>query len=233
MDIYIPIALAAILSVASFYSEHFVHIARKLQAEISSLSAGVFITLIILSLLPMLHQAVGTFGNALYIILLLGFLGFRLGEVYIYQHITNRHELMIELEEFHIFGFFIDHFVMGIMIMLLFLLETPKIMYLILIPFAIHIVASSLSLKHIKGKMEFGTTGEILLSLSPLIGTIGAIFFNMSAIVLYSIFAYVLGALFYLVIRDIVPKERESRPLWFISGMFITIIILFLAEMLI
>lgn len=226
----LPILFAIIISLVSFYSDRFVHVAKRLHIELVSLSAGISLTIVVLGLLPIIAAGSAAFGMLPYAAFLLGFLLFDISEKYIYQHILNRHEMMTELAELHTLGYFIDHFIIGFALILLYMLSSIRIIIFIFVLFLVHVIISSLSIKHIRERMQLGIGGELCLSFAPLAGAIVLILFRIPLIGIYGIFSFVTGALFFLTSRDVL-KGKESLG-YFIVGVAATAVAFVIATVL-
>ncbi len=221
MEFWIPLAIAAGLSVVSYFSEHIIRYTRKLHDRLLSLSAGILIAMIVYKLLPMLPGD-PVLAPVSPIIVLLGFLGFYLGEEWIYQHGPRRK--MLAVSGWHAIGFAIDHAaIVGFMLMILADLASSIELAIISIPFFIHVIASSESLGRICKGIRAGPILETLFSAMPIIGALLALLLFQYPIALWAVFAYILGALLYLTIRDVIPPEREAKPLWFVVGLALTV----------
>lgn len=224
----LPVIISAVLSLMSFFSEGFIKYLKKYHEQLLSFAAGIFISAIFLHFFPLIGIASTEVGISVYVILLLGFAAFHVSEKYIYQHTFVRRQMMKELAELHVLGFVIDHFILGYFLALIFLLEKTFLIYVISVPFLIHIVSSAHSLKHIRKVFRLSLAGKLLLSSAPLIGAIAGTYAMFPLSIDYSIFAFMIGALLYMVTRDVIPKEREGRPKWFIIGIALAIPILYL-----
>jgi xanthosine utilization system XapX-like protein len=222
MDWWMPLAIAAGLSVVSYFSEHFLRFAKKAHDHLLSLSAGILIALLLYKLLPMLPgpTVLAAVSPA---IVLLGFLGFYLAEDWIYQH-GPRSKLIKDVNVWHAVGFSIDHAaIIGFTLVILADLAEPIELMIITIPFLIHVIASADSLGRIKRGIRAGTFLEILLSSMPFIGALITFWLATQTIALWAAFAYIIGALLYLTVRDVIPPEREDKPLWFVVGLALTV----------
>ena len=222
MDWWIPLAIAALLSVVSYYSEHFLRFARKWHDSLLSLSAGILIALLIYKLLPMLPGS-PILAAISPILVLLGFLGFYLGEDWVYQHGPKR-ALIKDVTAWHAIGFAIDHAaILGFTIVLLADFASPIELAIISVPFLIHVIASADSLGVIRKSLRTSSLVDVLLSGMPLIGAAIALWLSFSTEALWAVFAYIIGALLYLTVRDVIPSEREDKPIWFMVGIVICV----------
>lgn len=215
----LPLILALILSITHFFSKKISKRIEKYHTNIVSFSAGIFITIIFIFLLPEVIQGYNIVN--VYLIMLVGFVLFHITEKYLYQHVKNKKVLMKDLAELHILGFFIDHFVIGIILVLIFSIQ-KQLDYILFIPFFLHTVSSSLSLEHIDEKSKTNIN-KIILASSTFIGALFATALRLNEVLFYSLFSLTIGMLFYIAIRDMLPKDKVGDPLSFLIGVIITL----------
>ncbi|MFP3872767.1 MAG: hypothetical protein ACOCTR_06375 [Candidatus Natronoplasma sp.] len=91
---------------------------------------------------------------AVYPLLLFGFVVFFASEKYLYQHVKDPDTLDEELYHLHVGGFFIDHFIKGVILATIILLR-PILGFLTAIPFFIHTLSSTIALRQ-----PLNTAGE-------------------------------------------------------------------------
>ncbi len=218
--------LAGILALVHFFSESYSGHAEKYHTHLISFSAGLFLAIIFLRLLPEFFTGIEHIGETIYLLILSGFILFHLGEKYIYQHIKNKGELLQDLASIHVLGFFINHFVVGIALFLAFSIENYVSGLLIFVPLLLHTFSSSLSLNHIDAHFNRKSFAGILLPLSPLLGAAFASIININPQAYHLLFSFVIGALLYIVIRDMVPREESGKPLFFITGALVSVLLL-------
>ncbi|MEK6942381.1 MAG: hypothetical protein AABW85_05995 [archaeon] len=221
-------AFAALLSVAHLFSGKVQKQIEKFHTKIISLSAGIFTAYIFLSMLPEFFKGTQLLGATAFQLLLAGFIVFHALEKYLYQHIKNKNELMTDLAELHIIGFFFDHFVTGIILFFALTTENIFIGSLIFLPLFLHTISSSMSLQHIYERFNKNMAMNALLSFSPLIGTIFAQTLNPTPALHYSIFSFIIGTLLYVVIRDTMPAGKKGNIELFIFGAITTAILILL-----
>ncbi len=218
--ISIPVLLALVLSILHFFSRSISKLIEKLHIHITSFSAGMFLTLIFLDFLP--RAAAGVEHNApVFLALTVGFVLYHLSEKYLYQHVKNKEMLLEELSELHNVGFFIDHFMVGFVLVLTFKLESYA-NYLIFVPFVLHTVSSSMSLEHIRARIKTGVN-KFFLNASTLLGALFANFSQLDTFWYYTMFAFFLGALLYISVRDMLPGGKKGNTLMFLIGFLLTI----------
>ncbi|MEA3378819.1 MAG: hypothetical protein U9Q69_04220 [Nanoarchaeota archaeon] len=222
------ILLALILSFAHYFSELFIDFLDRFHNKLLSFSAGFFIAFIFLELFPDLIK--GYEHINIFLLVLLGFTIFHLLEKYVYQHIKDKKKQLKNLKELYMAGFFIDHFIIGFVLILT--LKIPGFTSLIVfIPFALHTISSSITLEslHVASKSKIN---KIILSSSTFIGALVALFISPFSSLYYGLFALFLGALFYVAVRDVLPKKGTGSPLYFALGVFVDFTLLFFASIL-
>ncbi len=225
---YLPLLFALLLSLVHFFSKNISKKIEKYHQHLISLSAGIFITYILLVMLPELTIGAGIIGESIYLALLAGYAFFHLIEKYTYQHYKNKRELMDELAHLHVAGFVFDSFVVGFTMVVLYKISTPftAVALLPIIPYALHSLASSVSLEHIHKKITSKTIGRLVLSLSTFFGAIIATILQVSTGQFYLLFGFLLGILLYIVTRNTMPKEKNGVPGFFLIGIILTLVFL-------
>lgn len=219
----IAVVLAFLLTIVHFFSKRISKFIEYHHINITSFSAGMFLTLIFIEFLP--RASVGIEYDApVYLILTLGFVMFHVSEKYLYQHIKNKKLLLKDLAELHNVGFFINHLMVGFVLFLTFELASYA-NYLVFIPFLLHTVSSSMSLEHIhaRTKTKFN---KFILNNSTFLGALFAYFIKLEAFWYYTFFAFFLGAMIYISVRDMLPYGKKGNPLMFFIGFLLTIGIL-------
>jgi len=226
--IYFQLAFAAVLSLVHYYSERYTGRIERYHSELISFSAGLFITYIFLYLLPELMEGGKYMGNNIFFLILLGFIVYHLSQKFLYQHVKNKKELLRDLSSLHIAGFFIDHFVVGIILFLAISTEDVLVGMLVFVPLLLHTFSSSISLDHIDEHVSFNRPIGSLLAVSPILGVIFAKVLIVNLEIFYSLFALATGALLYVVIKDAIPEDKSGKPEYFALGFFISYIALLL-----
>ncbi len=212
---------AVFLSTLHFFFERISSPVGRLHNILLSYGAGSLLAIIFLILLPEAVHSTPTV--VVYPLILLGYVVFLLSEKYLYQHVKEPEVLEEELYHLHAAGFFIDHFIKGFILVTIVELE-PILGFLTAIPFLIHTLSSSIALKQIH-KISERTLDKILLSSSPVVGTLTGIFIEMSPNMERYILAFVSGLMLFMVSRDILPKKKEGKILFFLLGVFAIFII--------
>ncbi|MCK5291727.1 MAG: hypothetical protein KAR39_06905 [Thermoplasmata archaeon] len=206
--------VAILISVIHYLSHKVSGFMEKHHYKLLSFNGGLFLALLFLILLP----EVITFSDtaSVYFLMLLGFVIFHLAGKFLYQHVRNKKEMLGELKVMHEVGFFLDHFMLGFVLVTAVDVD-PTLGFLIAIPIFLHTVSSSISMQHIHESAKTGTN-KIILSLSTLLGVIVAVVLQVERDVQGAILALLLGMLLYIGIRDFIPREEKGYPILFLVG---------------
>ena len=229
MELIIPIVLALALSITSWFSETYSSSFHRHHVKLTSFSAGLFITYIFLFLFPELFEGVAIVGNKIFLLLLLGFVIFHVLEKYIYQHVTNKKHLLYDLSILHIFGFFADHFIVGVLLFLIFRESSFFLSAFVFIPLLLHTISSSLSFTHLGDHLHNRRSITVVLAAAPLFGVLTAYLLNLEHVNYLMILSFVVGAMLYIVVRDALPKGRTGNILFFLLGFIISFTMLLLS----
>ena len=213
----VAIIMGIVLAVVSYFSEQF-HLLRHInRAKFISLTGGIFLTYLILHLLPQLYLG-DLFLNRLSVIfVLVGFSGFHLLEKYIYHHEKSVEALRRELKEAHSIAFFIYHFVLGIVLVSVVNANVWQGV-LFYIPLLLITAVSSLSLKSIHGIIRQQRAVKLLLSVSTLLGIGLGFVVSLSPLIFSILLGLVVGVLMFITLMDSIPKEKEGNPFFFVLG---------------
>src|SRR3989338_3027695 len=207
---FITLIYGLIISILHYLSDFISIRFIKYKEKILSFGAGISIAYLFLELLPQMHETVNALKKISYISILIGFASFHLAEKYVYQH-SRRDERIEKLGHIHSAGFFIYYLIIGIVLYYL----TEKSLVegtLFLIPIVFHSAVSSASFKEIHGRLKEKWHIKVFLSSSTIIGILIAIYIGVSQNVYYAMLGFVVGALFYVIIKDILPEQKEGDP---------------------
>lgn len=216
----LSIILSFIIGLGHYLSDRFCLTCSKYKTEIISFTAGVSITYIFLQLLPELYNGVIALNRFLFIFVLLGFVLFHLVEKYIYQNIPYN-KVPGDLKLTHSIGLTIYYIVVGI-VLVKFINKNAIEGILFFIPVFLHAIISSLSSHGIHGLYGPHYRNEkwtnLLQSSAAIIGVIIALNIAVSDQLSFALTGLVAGILSFIVVRDILPKDKKGKPLFFILG---------------
>lgn len=220
----IPVIFGIIMCVVHYYSDYIGQKLARHKTKWLSFASGISIAYLFLVLFPELYKGVQSLSKLVFIYVLIGFVMFHLTEKYIYQH-AKRNQIMREIKEAHSITFFIYHLIVGIVIVRLTGMDA-MVGLLFFMPLALHTAVGNLSLREIHKTVTENNLIRIFLSLSTLIGIFIAYYMEIRATVFYALLAFIIGAFLYIVIREEIPKERQGKPAYFITGLVLYLLII-------
>ena len=214
--------LALILSAVDFFTEGLFSKASPNKMKFISFSAGVSVSYIFLVLLPEIYSGAIAINKLLFLAVLFGFGIFHIIEKYIRQNFTGP-EMRKEHRLIHSTTSFAYFFVVGFILVKLTESSIAQGV-LLFIPIMLHIIIDSLPRRHTKKHYIRAFSAS-----SPFLGAVTAAFIDAGEMGNVILLGVVGGALLYIVIRESLPREREGRPLYFITGLLLfTVLILLL-----
>ncbi len=222
LTILVIIIIAVIMGLTDFVGHKISGLAAGHRDSFLSFSAGLLISLLFLILVPGVIS-IG-FPEFSFFFILIGFLLMHLIEKYIYNHIMNKQELLEDLKVVHIIGFGLDNFLVGFIIASFVELDFFLVIELSF-PLFLQMLTSSISLDSIDTRLseKYSKYSKIILSVLPILGAILGIILEFEHLVTNYVLAFVLGILFYMIIRDVLPQRGKGRSVLFISGNLIVI----------
>ena len=226
----LPFILALVLSLINFYSEKIQLKFKKNRYRFITFAAGFSIAYLFLSLLPESIKTEPALRLWLFIFMLVGFAIFRMAEVIVYRHSKGserRRELGLE----HSIAFFVYHFLLGISVVY-FLSQSLKAGILFFVPVAFHVMATTAALSELHGSVRRNAISRILLSSAPILGAAIALIYPFTLPVFGALVGTVLGALFFVVIKELMPSKIKVGPQWFIIGILVFVIIQLMLQIL-
>jgi hypothetical protein len=219
----VGLILALTLSVVDFLTEGLFSKASPNKMKFISVSAGVSVSYIFLILLPEIYSRSITINRILFLAVLFGFGIFHIIEKYIRQNFTGP-ALRKEHRLVHSSTSFIYFFVVGFLLVKLSGTNSALASILLFVPIALHIIIDSLPRRHTKKHYLRAFSAS-----SPFLGAITASFFDVGTVGNVILLGMVGGALLYTVVRESLPRDREGKPLYFITGLLLfTVLILLL-----
>ena len=219
LTILVIIIIAVVLGLVDFFGHRISGLIGDHRDSVLSFSAGLLIALLFLILVPdVISLGVTEF---LFLFMLIGFLLMHLAEKYIYRHVTDKQELLENLKIVHIIGFGIDNFLIGFIVASLVELDFSVVITLSA-PLLLQMVTSSISLDSIDTRLN-DKYSKIILSVLPLAGAILGILLELDHLLTNYVLSFVLGILFYMIIRDVLPQGRKGSSVLFFAGNLVTI----------
>jgi hypothetical protein len=217
----VSIAFGTIIGIAHYFSELFCLKCEKYRGMIISFSAGISITYIFLHLLPEFVAA--KMNRWIFLSILFGFVIFHIVEKYLYQH-SPEDKLLKELAIEDSITSFIYHFIIGV-ILVSFVNQGIKQGILFFIPVLFYTSVSTLPVDMTKSKII-----KAILSISTLLGILFAKFIypDINSVLYYSLLGLIIGTLLFTVTRHSIPKLREGKPFFFVIGVIIYTMLIYL-----
>ncbi len=225
VNIYIPLGLTLLFGIIHFYFEDFLQHLKKYDLSFISFSSGIFIAYIFLSMFPRITDGVKDVGYGIFFIILWGFVIFHIAEKYVFQHTEGRKKEK-RLNDIRTIGFFINHIILGMSLTFFFKVDKPLVAYLALVPVFFHMLSSTIVIEHLHRHVRETIGGKILSSGSLFFGTVFGIMLDVSTKTFYALFAFIMGVLLYIVVRDTVPKYKEGSPVHFLVGIIVYLALL-------
>ena len=219
LTIVIIIIIAVVMGLTDFFGHKISSIIGEHRDAVLSFSAGLLISLLFLILVP--DVIINGVTEVLFLFMLVGFLLMHLVEKYIYRHVTHKQELLEDLKILHIIGFGLDNFLVGFIIASLVELDFSVVITLA-VPLFLQMLTSSISLDSIDTRLN-DKYSKIILSVLPLSGAILGIILELDHLLTNYVLSFVLGILFYMIIRDVLPQGRKGSSVLFFAGNLITI----------
>jgi zinc transporter ZupT len=205
-----------ILTGMHYLSEYLDKVFGKRRSQLLSFSAGVSIAYVFLELLPTSFKSYEQLHQGLFLLILTGFCLFHLTEKYLYQHQQPNHG-KADLTKTHFYAFFFYHFVIGVILYQLTSQDFTEGL-LFFIPLAFHTMASTASMTEVHHSFRRDTLNKFALANSTLAGVIVSSFINIGTFAHQSLFAFLVGMLLYVVIRDMLPQNQKGDPRYFVGG---------------
>lgn len=221
----LAVLLAIILALALYFSEALLDNFRT-HKRVTSFAAGISVAYLFVQLLPEFTARAVTVGRPMFFTVLFGFLVYFLVEKYLYR----RHAKREALRRCHTIFTIVYHFSIGVTLVDV-IADGILPAFAFLIPVSIHLAVSSAVEHHIhEGLAETMRENrwlKLAYALVPLIGTLSAGLFNWTATTIFmGIFA---GSMFFIVIREAIPRRSEGYPRYFAAGsvLFSLLLLLF------
>jgi len=214
--ITIAILLSFILGAVHFWNEKIFFRASEAKIKTMSFVAGASVAYVFLYLLPDLYKGVTHINQWIFIFILLGFSLVHLLEKYFYQH-TEGQKRLLRFKEIHFFIFFLYYFVIGIVLVGFLEFNIVKGL-LFFVPVVFYAAVSRVSFEEVHIQIREQKIFRILLVLATFLGVLSASMILEQTFLYHILLAFIIGAFFYIVIMDFIPKEAKGRPEYFLLG---------------
>jgi zinc transporter ZupT len=217
------LALSLLLIFAMLLGEMLSGHLGKYSPILLSFGAGLLVTTLFTEFLPKVANGQQVIGEYVFIVLAIGFVLTLALEKVVLQKAPD--EDMVRLDEFRFkeLGMDMVGFLAGMLIPVM-LDEYGELAALVLIPFYVRKFAISVALPptpEIKQRRPI----RVVSALMPLLGTVVGLLIIGDQVWLYLVLAFGCGILFYISIRDFIPQGRSGRPLYFVFGMIVALML--------
>ncbi len=207
---------AVILTLITFFSEKITEKIPK-KPTLISFAAGMMVSYMFLTLFPAVYGNVKGLPLEFYIVLA-GFVLVHMVEKYFSQrgYSVSAAEKVYAI---HTIVFLIYNFLSGVAFY--FFQANPVALLLFLIPVAVHTLFSTTLLEKLPSVLQRSTVAAVLLASAPIFGAVAPSLLPDYSSVFNYLFAFAVGAIFYVVVRDEIPSGKKGRPSWFFYGVLL------------
>ncbi|MFB0561707.1 MAG: hypothetical protein ACETWM_10910 [Candidatus Lokiarchaeia archaeon] len=215
--------VAAIMASLHIIGEKISEHIKRFHTQLLSFGAGLMIGIFFLEILP--HIIIGeTFlGELIFIILLAGFLIIHILEKIVYKHAAGEEEFALDVTRFEAAGLIAYELLVGVIIVVFF--DTyGNFAYFLLIPLYLRTFGVAVYSEPIHERIG-SRLNRILQILGPIIGAVIGLLLIENQTQLFLVFSAAMGFLLYVIVRDMIPREREGKLIYFVTGVLITIAI--------
>ena len=221
----IPIVAGFLLSLIHIIGPKFEKFVHGMHVQITSLSAGLFLSYIFLESLETMFQAHVEMGKTVLLALFFGFISYHVLSKYLYQHVKNKSEREKELDELQFAGTVIDSIFTGFALAII--LDMSRPLYFAIIPFALHTFSGTLAYEAHHRRFSTPFPFKLLSYFAPLLGAIIAQLLLIETGAFYLLLAFVTGAVLYIAVRHMLPRGGRGDLRYFLAGAAIGIALLF------
>jgi zinc transporter ZupT len=217
------LAVAIALSILHFIGEEFSEHIERFHSEILSFGAGILVSIFFLEILPHITIGEAHLNEFIYVTFLIGFVLMYVLENLIYQQATSEDEIVRDTLYFEAAGLIAYGLLVGIIIVL-FLDAYGEFAYIIFAPFFIRAFGVSLTSSHINERLT-SRLNRLMQYLSPVIGSFVGLLLITEKVQLFLVFSIAMGLILYIVVRDMIPFKKESKPIYFVLGALIVLVV--------
>jgi zinc transporter ZupT len=184
---------------------------ERVHAQLLSFSAGISIAILFNELLPIAVFSLASFEGVF-----LGFVAFHVLENFAYLHTPQRQrERGIIVVD--ILAFTFNNLLRGLLVVFSFRVSVMLGLFTTLVVL-LHAVSSSFMFEHLLERFSSMRRLKLAFSLSPLVGVLIALPLVTVDKTFFTIFSVSIGALLYIVIRDLIPQPGNGKTGYFILG---------------
>ncbi len=218
-SITIAIILALLHIIGEIFSKHI----ERYHIKLLSFGSGFIAGTLFLEIIPYVVRGEIHLGHYIYIFFFAGFVLIHVLEKIFYQKASGKTEFVMDIIRFQTLGLLAYGLLIGVIIVV-FVEAYGDIAYLILAPFYVRTFTISVFSKHIIEKIG-SVVYRILGSVGPIIGVIVSLFLITDKETLFLVLSISVGAILYIVVRDMIPLGREGKPIFFVLGALIAVLV--------
>lgn len=217
----IPIVLSVLIAVAHYFSDKLKIVGRSnIREHIISFVAGVSLVYVFINLYPEFYKAASLANPLILTAVLLGFVLVHLVDKEIYQKIHHA-KVSNDIKIAHGYGLIVYYFVIGIVLVEL-LNISVRAGVLFFIPVFIYAGLSTVAAHGIHGMhgphQKTISHLHFLQGAGVVGGTLFALFISLPEALLIYLIGLVAGILTFVIVRDMLPKGKKGRPIYFLLG---------------
>jgi len=188
----------------------------KHRRTLSTFSAGVVVSYLVLHLLPAIYHVQGRLSKAVYLSILGGITLVFLLDKHINKH-RIKYKIRAEMKEEHAVLLFVYHIFIGIA----FITFSQSFLDLLLffIPISLFTAFSSISMKEIHEIERESLFASAILAASTFIGMLLASVIPVSRLLYFPLLGFIGGSVLYIILNDVM-REPERKGGWFFWGIF-------------
>lgn len=220
MPATIAIIFALMIAIAHYLSDKLCVMCKKIWVYLISSVAGIAIVYVFVNLYPEFYSAASFVSPFIFTSVFFGFSIFYLIDKEIYQKIKHE-EVPKNIELAHGYGLTVYYFFVGVALVRL-LSISLKQGILFFIPVFVYASLSTLASYGIHGMhappYKVLTPLHEIQALGVILGTLVALFVNLPEFFILYLTGLIVGILTYIVIRDMLPKGKRGKPLFFVFG---------------
>jgi zinc transporter ZupT len=198
-------------------SEHI----EKFHVQLLSLGGGLIVATFFLEMLPQIESGRTFLGEYTYIALLIGFVLVHFVEKIVYRYAGNEEEVQVDTAKFEAIGLTIYNLCVGFIIAVFSEVYGESVL-LIFTSFIVRAFVISVSSSHIN-EVVGRNLNRFLQLVAPLGGVLFAFILTAYKIHFFLTLSVVIGAILYVVVRDMIPRGKEGKPIYFLLGVLIII----------
>lgn len=202
------------------------------KEKIISLASGVSVAYIFAQLLPEYQRIASETSELLFVAPLLGFSSIHVSEKIIAKKGLSQKKLKQDYSDIHSAFLLFYHGAIGFLMASLISSNTSSGI-LFFIPILLHSAVSSFSFSELHEDISQRLGVKLTVSLAPIFGVIMHSTGFLTELVFNPVFGVVTGMFIYVVIRDSIPSGKEGRPLEYVLGGLIYLLVIITVKLLV